>query len=133
MTLKLKDHPSEWRKFALVLAILIGLASWLSYWRGWGPRGLWMAGVAVILLLLGLSLARPRWFRPFYRAWMTAGFHAGRWVGGVLLTLLFLVGVTPLGLLLRLFGKDLLALRRRPDASSFWCEAKDHRRFDRMY
>ena len=51
---------------------------------------------------------------------MTVSFYIGQIVSRVLLTVLFLLVVTPLGLLLRLFGKDLLHLKRKPASESYW-------------
>jgi len=43
-------------------------------------------------------------------------------VNPVAMAVLFYLLVTPLGLLLRLFGKDLLRLRGDKTASSYWIE-----------
>ena len=64
---------------------------------------------------------------------MTASWHVGQVMGRLLLTVLFLLLVTPLGLLLRLLGKDLLELKRRPDAASYWHVAKKPGPLDRMF
>lgn len=38
----------------------------------------------------------------------------------VLLAILFFLVIAPIGLLLRLFGRDVLRLRRDPAAASYW-------------
>jgi hypothetical protein len=63
---------------------------------------------------------------------MTVSFHIGQVMGRILLTVLFVIVVTPMGLLLRLFGKDLLQLKRRP-TTSYWRAAKNANQFDRMF
>jgi hypothetical protein len=64
---------------------------------------------------------------------MTVSFNIGQVIGKVLLTLLFFLLVTPMGLLLRLLGKDLLRLKKTPDQATYWHRAKSSREFDRMF
>lgn len=78
---------------------------------------------------------RPRWFRPFYRGGMTVGFRIGQVVGRVLLALCFLLILVPIALLLRAQRRDLLELRRNPDATTYWKPkpARQNQRLDRAY
>lgn len=64
---------------------------------------------------------------------MTGSFHLGQFMGKALLIILFVTLLTPIALMLRIARKDLLGLRRRPDAASYWAPAKSTRHFDRMY
>ncbi|HTD84975.1 MAG TPA: SxtJ family membrane protein, partial [Candidatus Binatia bacterium] len=111
MRLKLKEKPREWLKFTAVMALMMTVLSFLAYRRAF-PFVLGFALLALIVCAI-----RPRWFRGFYRAGMTVSFHIGQVIGRVLLTVFFLVVVTPLGLLLRIFGKDLLQLKRPAGAA----------------
>ena len=130
---KLKENPREWQKFAAVLAVMLGLVTWVATRRGWLPRSAWIPIGIVLLLIPVLSLIRPRWFRPIYRGGMTVSFHIGHVMGKIMLTLFFLLVMTPLGLFLRLLGKDLLAMRRRPDAATYWHQAKPASKLDQMF
>lgn len=124
---KLKENPREWLKFAAVMALMLTGLSFLVYRRVFP----FVLGLALAALIVGAI--RPRWFRGFYRAGMTVSFHVGQVIGRILLTLFFLVIVTPLGLLLRMSGKDLLQLKRSTGASSYWRPAKTANQFDRMF
>jgi hypothetical protein len=127
MQLKLKESPKEWLKFTAVMALLAGVLSFMIY------RPAFPFVLVAALLTLIVCAIQPRWFRGFYRAGMTVSFHVGQVMGRILLTFVFLVVVTPMGLLLRLFGKDLLQLKRPPVASSYWRPAKTSNQFDRMF
>jgi hypothetical protein len=131
--LRLKEEPIEWIKFTAVLGLALNLVTWMLWWRGTLPLGLPVFAAASAVVALVTAVIRPRWFRGFYRGGMTVSFHLGQVIGRVLLTLVFLLLVTPLGLLLRLMGKDLLELRRRPGEGSGWHPARNHRDFDRMF
>jgi len=130
---KLKENPREWQKFTAVMVFMVGAACMVLHrHRMMHTTAMGVAGVALILVLLA-SLVRPQSFRGFYRSGMTVSFHIGQVMGGILLTLFFLLVVTPLGLFLRLFGKDLLELKKDPDAKTYWRPARSNPNFDRMF
>ena len=133
MRLKLKEDPREWQKFTGVMMVLmLGIGTFL--WRKaiiGRSEFFWIVGVALAACLA--SLVWPKPFRTFYRAGMTASFHVGRVIGTIMLVLLFLLVLTPLGLLLRALGKDLLQLKRSPSAQSYWLPAQHKSRFERMF
>lgn len=133
MRLKLKEDPREWRKFTLAAAAGLGALGGVLCWRGILPAPwlrLWLGALGVALLGV---LLRPAWFRGFYRAGATAGFHVGQFMGRVLLVLFFFVVLTPLGLALRLAGKDPLRLKRDRTAGSYWQPARSDGQLDKMF
>lgn len=132
MKLKLKEDPREWLKFTVVMAFAVALITFLLHRKQAVPLKVALGVGAALALALLVCAARPRWFRGFYRAGMTASFHVGQVMGRVMLTVFFLLVVTPLGLALRLCGKDLLATKRRTTAS-YWRAAKPVGPFDRQF
>jgi hypothetical protein len=130
---KLKENPPEWLKFTAVMAAM-GIALAALLWRRHVLAAPGFAAITSVLALLVLICAlRPGWFRGFYRAGMTASFFVGQVMGRILLSVVFLLVVTPLGLLLRLTGKDLLHLRRAPSATTYWHKAKPAGPLDRQF
>lgn len=123
---KLKENPREWLKFTAVMAVLASVLAFLLY------RPIFLPVLALAVVALSICFMRPRWFRGFYRGGMTASFHIGQVMGRILLTVLFVLVVTPMGLLLRLFGKDLLRLKRT-ETQTYWHTAKNANQFDRMF
>ncbi len=132
MKLKLKEEPREWLKFTAVMSVLVMAVAWLLHRRKLIGLDVIIGVVAALMLILLTCAARPRWFRGLYRTGMTVSFHIGQVIGRVVLTVFFLIVVTPLGLLLRLLGKDLLELKRR-DTSSYWRTSKSSSRFDQQF
>jgi len=131
--LRLKENPREWQKFVAVIGTAANIVVWLLWWRGALALALPVTIATFALLALVTALLRPQWFRGFYRGGMTVSFHFGQVIGKVLLTIFFFFVVTPMGLLLRLMGKDLLQLRRDQTAKTWWHPAKNNREFDRMF
>ena len=54
-------------------------------------------------------------------------------IGRVLLTTLFIVILTPVGLVLRMLGRDPLRLRRPQSANTYWHKSKDPSPLKRLY
>jgi hypothetical protein len=133
MKLKLKEDPKEWFKFTAVMAlVVVVVTALLIRSKIFSPIALVFVGVLLHFTLI-TCYVRPAWFRGFYRAGMTVTFRIGQVMGFVWLTLFFLLILTPLGLLLRLMGKDLLKIKRSPGATSYWNVSRPPGPFDRMF
>lgn len=98
----------ELRQFGLIVGgvfVVIGL--WPLVFRGESLRW-WAIGLGGILILLGSGL--PLVLRPIHSAWMWIG-HVLGWVNTrVLLCIVFYGLVTPIGLILRLIGKNTMPM-----------------------
>jgi len=74
--------------------------------------------VSLGFLLTGFII--PMVLKPVYVAWMRLAFVLG-WVNTrLLLCVLFYLVFTPIGLALRLFGKDLLDRKLDKNAETYW-------------
>jgi len=80
--------------------------------------GSWPLIVSGIFLLL--ALIAPSVLAPANRLWMKFGELLHRVISPIALGIIFYFAVLPTGLMLRLFGKDPLRLRRDPQAESYW-------------
>lgn len=115
----LDASPSSNRSFGLVFfAVLTTLGLW-PLLHG-SPVNLWWTGAG--LAFLAAAVLRPQLLALPNRLWTRLGVLMGRIVSPVALALLFFLVLTPIGLLMRLFGKDPLRLKRAPDQPSYWIE-----------
>ena len=133
MKLKLKEEPKEWRKAAWMSALGLALLSSLLRWRRVLPLAAWSLVLGLLAALALAAALRPCWFRGYYRFSAKLGFALSQMAGRVVLSVLFFVIVTPLGLVLRMMGKDPLRLRRPADASSYWSEVRQKTSLDRLF
>ncbi len=78
------------------------------------------AVVAASCLLALLGLCRPKSVRPVYVGWMYVVAPIGAVVSHAVLALVWLLVFTPVGLTLRLLGRDPLARRFDPKAATYW-------------
>ena len=67
-----------------------------------------------------VAFIMPEALRPLNRLWMRFGMLLHRVLNPVILGILFFAVFTPMGLVMRLFGADLLRLRPRSEGESYW-------------
>ena len=111
--------PAEVKKAAAVVAVGFLLIAAFLRWRG-HPTG--SASVAAVGLVLAIGVALPAPIGPgVHAAWMRFAHVVGLINSTIILSLLFFVIMTPLGLFFRLLGRDALGLRmQREDRPSYW-------------
>lgn len=107
------------RSFGIVFAVVFGLIGLWPLLSGGGVRLLFLLIAAVFLVL---AFAAPAVLRGPNRLWFRFGMFLGAIVAPLVMALTFLAAFVPMGLLLRLRGKDLLALKLEPEAESYWIE-----------
>jgi len=119
MTLEIHDlDDKSLRRFGFVTgAMVVGLFGLVLPWLFDRPYPVW-PWVLAGLLWLGSLLCLPA-IRPVYRIWMRIGLVLG-WVNTwLILGLIFFVVVVPMGLSMRLFGRDPMARRFDADAETY--------------
>ncbi|MFM7672962.1 MAG: SxtJ family membrane protein [Candidatus Fonsibacter sp.] len=65
-----------------------------------------------------ISLTFPNVFTYLNLWWIKLGYFLGKIISPIVMGIVFFIIVTPIGLLLRLFGKDILRLKR--NKNSYW-------------
>lgn len=105
------------RSFGIVFAVFFLLIAFLPLWHG-QPVRIW---ALILSVLFGvLAFVAPSILAPLNRLWAKVGEILHRIVSPIALGILFFGVVTPIGLLVRLFGMDALRLRLDKTASSYW-------------
>jgi hypothetical protein len=105
------------RAFGLVFSTVFAIIAFYPLLDG-GVLRLWALIVAGIFLLLAVVM--PGVLASANRLWMKFGELLHGIVSPLALGIIFYVTVLPTGILLRLFGKDPLRLRKDPAAESYW-------------
>ena len=107
------------RSFGLLLTAVFLVVAGLVYWSEGRGSVYWGALAAVFFLI---SLMMPRVLAPLKRLWFKVGHLLHVVVSPLVLGAAYLLAFIPVGILARLFGKDLLSLKRHPAAKSYWIE-----------
>ena len=101
-----------------VVFLLIGLWPVLN---GNEPR-IWSIVISLIFFILGILNSKI--LTPFNKAWFRFGIFLGNFISPIIMGIVFFLVVTPTGLIMKLFRKDLINLRKN-NSSTYWIEKKD--------
>ena len=115
--------PSD-RNFGFTMAIVFALIGGFGLYKGSSHALIWL-GVAAVFA--GLTLWRPQSLGLANRAWLKLGLLMYRVVNPVIMAILFFGAILPIGLAMRLFGKDFLKLQRDRSMPSYWQPRTDPR------
>ena len=80
---------------------------------------LWSLIISIVFLFLGL--VNSKILNPLNKLWFKFGIFLGKIISPLVMSIIFFLVVTPIGLLMRLFNKDLLNLKFNNN-SSYWIE-----------
>ena len=78
---------------------------------------IWSLSMGIIFLILGLL--NSKLLTPFHNIWLKFGTLLGRIVSPIVMFLVYFVFITPLAVIIRLFGKDLLR-KKFNKSPSYW-------------
>jgi len=126
--IKINKNPSqrELTQFAwLWLAFMIGLGG-LLWWRSGNPlaaRMLWP--LAIIVPVVGWSW--PAFTRVVYLGMCYAAYPIGLVVSTGLLAVVYFGVVTPIGVMMRLCGRDPLQRKLAPVPATYWIRRRGQR------
>ena len=108
------------RSFGIVFFIVFFLISLYPLLYGESIR-VWFLATSLIFLVLGL--VNSKILSPLNKIWFKFGIILGKIISPVIMGIIFFFVVTPIGLLMRLLGKDLINLKYNNN-KSYWIEKK---------
>jgi multisubunit Na+/H+ antiporter MnhG subunit len=118
----IKSGKNQLREFGLTMGIILVILGAIALWRG-KPVYLYLLVAAGIFIGFGLGFPKP--LKPIHKIWMSFSIIIGFFVSRLILSVLFYAVLTPIGLIMRIFGKDILDQRIDKNKHSYWQEVKD--------
>ena len=70
-----------------------------------------------------ITFIRPNLFTPLNKLWIQFGILLGKVISPIVMGLVFFFVVTPIGILVRLFKKDVMGLKKKE--TSYWINRED--------
>ena len=80
----------------------------------------WSLIIALVFLILGLLNSKI--LTPLNKLWFKFGLFLGKIISPIIMGIIFFVVVTPIGVIMRLIGKDVLNLKLNKKEGSYWIE-----------
>ena len=109
-------EKSSNRSFGIIFFIVFLLISVWPIMDGQALR-VWSLVISLIFLILGILNSKI--LTPLNLAWIKLGEILGRFIAPVVMAVIYFLIVTPIGLLMRIIGKDLLNIKFSQN-SSYW-------------
>tara|TARA_A100001015_G_scaffold297999_1_gene380168 strand:+ start:3526 stop:3858 length:333 start_codon:yes stop_codon:yes gene_type:complete len=81
-----------------------------------------LISISIIFLILGALNSKI--LSPFNNLWIKFGEFLGRIIAPIVMALVYFIILTPISLLVRVFGKDLLGLKFLKKQNSYWINRK---------
>ena len=113
----IKSKKSDLRNFGITVGIILLVISGFLFWK---EKESFQIFLAIGITLFLTAIAKPAVLKPVYWIWMIFAIILGWIMTRVILSLLFYVIFTPIGLTLRFFGKQFLELRWDKSKESYW-------------
>ena len=92
----------------------------VSLWplKSQGDMRLWAFILSLIFLLLGAL--NSKFLNPLNKLWYKFGIFLGSIVSPIVMGIVFFIVVTPIGLIMRFLGKDVLRINKNKPVSTYW-------------
>jgi len=113
----IKSEKSDLRKFGITIGVLLMILAGFLFWRGRDTFAI-MLVLGIALCVLGLAI--PVVLKPINWIWMVLAIILGWIMTRVILSLLFYVVITPIGLFSRLTGNRFLDLEWDKSKETYW-------------
>ena len=111
---------NEIKKFGIVAGIAWGAISFILWKKHGNIIFLYLLVFSAFLFIT--SLIKPQLLKPIFKIWMAFGHLMGGVIGRLVLGGIFFLVLTPLGLMMKIIGKDFLNFRREVNAGTYWRE-----------
>ena len=109
-------EKSSNRSFGIIFFIVFLL---ISVWPIIDGQTLRVWSLIISLLFLFLGILNSKILTPLNLAWIKLGEILGRFIAPVVMAVIYFLIVTPIGLFMRIIGKDLLNIKFSQN-SSYW-------------
>ena len=118
---KPKIKTSSNRSFGLVFFIVFLI---LGLWpiKNEGEIRIWLVIISLIFLILGMM--KSKLLTPLNHLWFKFGMILGAIVAPVVMGVVFFLVVTPIGIIMRLMGKDLINKKNNKKKETYWIKRK---------
>ena len=117
MLIKSKIKTSSNRNFGFVFFIVFLILGFWPITNGEEIR-IWLVAISLIFLILGIM--KSKLLTPLNQLWFNFGMILGAIVAPVVMGVVFFLVITPIGLFMKIIGKDLLNIKYDKRKKTYW-------------
>jgi hypothetical protein len=105
------------KQFGLLLSFVIFVFLTIQFYNT-NNLNIYISILGVFILIM--TFLKPNYLKPLTVLWIKFGVLLGYVVAPIVMAIIFFGVMTPIGIILKLFGKDLLKLKKTKNTKSFW-------------
>ena len=121
--MKIMHKKSSNRSFGILFfLVFLGFGLW-PLTKEMSPN-IYLIIISVIFLILGLL--NSKLLSPLNNLWIKFGEILGKIIAPIVMAVVYSLILTPISLLVRLFGKDLIEMKFNNNVKSYWIKRKKH-------
>ena len=125
--MKNKENNKSFGILFFIVFLLIAL------WPVKDTESIRVWSMIISLLFLILGIINSKFLTPLKKGWIKLGEILGKFIAPIVMGFIYFVIITPIGILLRLFGKDLLNIKFNTNKSYWIKRAKDINTMKRQF
>ncbi len=114
---KIKSDKKALREFGFVMAAFFLIIGGIAAFRGKAHYPYLLAAAAAFG---APAVLFPTILLPLQKAWMALSIVIGFFMSRIIMTVLFYAVLTPIGVIMRMSGKDVLGEKISKGAASYW-------------
>tara|TARA_B100001939_G_C16809876_1_gene559484 strand:+ start:57 stop:452 length:396 start_codon:yes stop_codon:yes gene_type:complete len=80
--------------------------------------------ILISFIFLFLAITKSKFLTPLNKLWFKFGIKLGAIIAPVVMSVVFFLVVTPIGIIMKIIGKDLIKKKINKDTKTYWINRK---------
>tara|TARA_B100002052_G_scaffold168239_1_gene153162 strand:- start:260 stop:673 length:414 start_codon:yes stop_codon:yes gene_type:complete len=125
-----KTGKEDIRDFGVTIGIILLIVTGFLFYK---EKDSFQLSFFIAGSFISLGFLIPIILKPIYLVWMIFAVILGWFMTRLILSLLFFLVITPIGIVLKIMGKDLLELKKQVVQGSYWNMRDPNKEQDQNY
>ena len=121
MSIKSNIKMSSNRNFGVVFFIVFLV---LGFWPAKSGGEINIFLILISFIFLFLAITKSKLLTPLNKLWFKFGMKLGAIIAPIVMSVVFFLVVTPIGIIMKIFGKDLINKKINKDTKTYWINRK---------
>ena len=117
----MKNKKSNNRSFGILFFIVFLILGLYPTLKGNSPN-IYFIFISIPFIILGLINSKI--LTPLNNAWIKVGEILGMIIAPIVMAIIYFFILTPISILVRIFGKDLLSIKFNKQVNTYWINRK---------
>tara|TARA_Y100000992_G_C21019052_1_gene374833 strand:+ start:63 stop:446 length:384 start_codon:yes stop_codon:yes gene_type:complete len=117
----MKNKKSNNRSFGILFFIVFLILGLYPTLKGNSPN-IYLISISIPFIILGIINSKI--LTPLSNAWIKLGEILGIIIAPIVMAIIYFFILTPISLIVRIFGKDLLSIKFNKQVNTYWINRK---------